>query len=154
MRFLLFPKPASFVDGEWPPLRRRLSAHRQWTFACAFAGVMTLLPSMQGFAQENSYVEDLSRQNLQVPSAGVSTDAAMGISDDSLPDAPLPAVKRSEDRNVPVAEPATGLSVSQGGRRLVPLKECPYDKTKAPECRVHWRQLLISSAIFLTWQNT
>jgi hypothetical protein len=47
-----------------------------------------------------------------------------------------------------------GLSVSPGGRHLVPLKECPYDKTKAPECRVHWRQLLISSAIFLTWQNT
>jgi hypothetical protein len=31
MRFLLFLKPESFADGEWPPLRRRLSGHRRWT---------------------------------------------------------------------------------------------------------------------------
>ena len=46
-----------------------------------------------------------------------------------------------------------GNHVSVAGAR-VPLKECPYDKTKARECRVHWRQLLISSAVFITWQNT
>lgn len=35
----------------------------------------------------------------------------------------------------------------------VPLNECPYDTTRARECRVHWRQLLISSAVFLTFQD-
>lgn len=36
----------------------------------------------------------------------------------------------------------------------MPLAGCPYDQTHAKECRVHWRQLLISSAVFITWQNT
>jgi hypothetical protein len=124
---------------------------------------MTLLPGVatayqpgQGFAQfaqEDSQSKSLS-QSSQVPPAGVSIDAVRGVPDDSLPDAPVPAAERSESSNFAVAEPAIELSVTRTGRPLVPLKECPYDKTKAPECRVHWRQLLISSAVFLAWQNT
>jgi hypothetical protein len=37
--------------------------------------------------------------------------------------------------------------------KTVPLQSCPFDTTHAPECRVHWKPLLISSAVFLTWQN-
>jgi hypothetical protein len=35
----------------------------------------------------------------------------------------------------------------------VTLQECPYDHTHAPECRVHVRQLVISSAVFNAFQN-
>jgi len=34
-----------------------------------------------------------------------------------------------------------------------PSKDCPYDETRARECRVHWRQLLFSSAVFITFEN-
>jgi hypothetical protein len=109
----------------------------------------------QDFVRENSHSGALlSRQNFQAPSAGVSSDAARRAFDDGLPDAPVPAAERNGDSSSGVAESAAGVSVSPGRRPLVPLKDCPYDKTKAPECRVHWRQLLISSAVFITWQNT
>lgn len=35
----------------------------------------------------------------------------------------------------------------------VPLRECPYDKTHAKSCRVHVRQLVISSIVFNAFQN-
>jgi hypothetical protein len=35
----------------------------------------------------------------------------------------------------------------------VPLGDCPYDQTHAPECRVHWGQLVISTTLFLTFLN-
>ena len=159
MRFPWFSKPASFADGEWPPLRRRLSAYHRWTLAC----LMTLLPSMaaayqpeQGFAQESSHIKELSRPNsaMQQPT-GFGSDQFGEISDDSLPDAPEPGVQRIDGGKFAVVSPATtGAVVSPSGRPLVPLKECPYDTTKARACRVHWRQLLISSAVFITWQNT
>jgi len=89
-----------------------------------------------------------------MPSPDFGSEAARGASEDGLPDAPVPAAEPSIGDNVAVAEAAFGVSVSPARRPLVPLKECPYDETKAKECRVHWRQLLISSAVFLTWQNT
>ena len=91
---------------------------------------------------------------MQQPT-GFGRDKVGDIADDSLPDAPEPGVQRIEGGNFAVVSPATtGAVVSPSGRPLVPLKECPYDTTKAKECRVHWRQLLISSAVFITWQNT
>ena len=35
----------------------------------------------------------------------------------------------------------------------ITLQQCPYDKTHSPACRVHWRQLLASSSLFLTFDN-
>jgi hypothetical protein len=87
-------------------------------------------------------------------SSSGGNEEARWSSDEGLPDAPGTAADRNGGSSSAVTKSATGVSVSPGGRPLVPLKECPYDKTKAPECRVHWRQLLISSAVFITWQNT
>ena len=33
------------------------------------------------------------------------------------------------------------------------LQECPYDKTHSRACKVHWGQLLISSSLFLAFDN-
>ena len=35
----------------------------------------------------------------------------------------------------------------------VTLQQCPYDETHARSCRVHWGQLTISTALFLTFLN-
>lgn len=48
---------------------------------------------------------------------------------------------------------SSGLGVIPNSSERVPLDRCPYDTTHARECRVHWKQLLISSAVFLTFQN-
>jgi hypothetical protein len=48
---------------------------------------------------------------------------------------------------------SSGFGVTPNSSGRVPLDQCPYDTTHARECRVHWKQLLISSAVFLTFQN-
>jgi hypothetical protein len=124
--------------------------------------MMSLLPGVAGayqggpgFAQEKLDRESLlNDRSYLMPSFEVGSEAARGASDNGLPDAPGFAGGRSEDSEFAVSGPAAGVSVSPAKKPLVALKECPYDETKAKECRVHWRQLLISSAVFLTWQNT
>jgi len=152
MRSLLFSKPVSFADGEWPPLRRRRSAHRLWIRVCGVAGALALLWSGsarayqlgQGYAQESFQAGSFSGPPFRFVVPKTGPEAVGGTSYDDLPDAPVPEGGRSA---------VAGGTVSVAGTS-VPLKECPYDKTSAPECRVHWRQLLISSAVFITWQNT
>jgi hypothetical protein len=83
-----------------------------------------------------------------------------------LPDAPAPAFEEpagpeGESTSL-VADPAflnpafaplgSGISHPVAGR--VPLNQCPYDQTHARECRMHWRQLIISSSVFNAFQNT
>jgi hypothetical protein len=74
-----------------------------------------------------------------------------------LPDAPDPASPEGEGPGAESwlvqpfavsssAPEAWGLEVSPNTSERVPLDQCPADKTGARECRVHWRQLLISSA--------
>src|SRR5437762_610746 len=111
---------------------------------------MSLLPCLAtsyqarpAFAQENPVLPP-------VFGSDVTTEASFA----DLPDAPGFARKPSESSNFAAPESTAAVSVAPPKRPLVPLNECPYDETKARECRVHWRQLLISSAMFLTWQNT
>ena len=40
------------------------------------------------------------------------------------------------------------------GRTYVALEDCPYDRTHALECRMHWKPMLLSSAIFNAFQNS
>jgi hypothetical protein len=47
----------------------------------------------------------------------------------------------------------SGFGVTPNSSERVPLDRCPYDETRARECRVHWKQLLISSAVFLSFQD-
>jgi hypothetical protein len=42
---------------------------------------------------------------------------------------------------------------SASGLTNVELKDCPYDKTHARECRMHWKQMLISSALYNAFEN-
>lgn len=68
-----------------------------------------------------------------------------------LPDAPQPQPPDStfDGAGAPVlpAQPSALPSSS------IPFENCPFDQTHARECRVHWRQLLIESAIYITFQN-
>ena len=152
MRFLLFSKSVSLADGAGPsPVRRRLSGRRPSTVAFAFAGLMTLL---SGVAQRPA---KLGR--IPPATSMLSPDLAARGSERNFLGQLARRASASWGNKARVASSQglsrpIGVSVSPAGRPLVPLKECPYDKTKAPECRVHWRQLLISSAVFLTWQNT
>jgi hypothetical protein len=68
------------------------------------------------------------------------------------PPAPLQFVAETNPVSLNFDSLAT-QPVRSPSKPYIPLEDCPYDKTKARECRVHWRQLLISSAVFLTWQN-
>jgi hypothetical protein len=62
----------------------------------------------------------------------------------ALPDAP--------DFAPEMTKPAVqGLTQSEGD--YVPLDQCPYDTSRARECRVHWRHLLISTSLFNAFQN-
>ena len=78
----------------------------------------------------------------------------------SLPDAPTPAFSTVETPGVESSSVEPFLDFSSGGRdplglgvtpnstERVPLYECPYDKSGARECRVHWRPLIISAVAF------
>jgi len=77
-----------------------------------------------------------------------------------LPDAPVPELASAPDgfgeppvSFQPTFEPylsaadPSSFGVTPNPER-VPLSECPYDKTRAKECRIHWAPLIISSAAF------
>ena len=82
---------------------------------------------------------------------GANSSSLLSVERDALPDGPVPQIDRAE---LPKESPhPTQLNVV-ATNNFVPLQNCPYDTTHAQECRVHWKPLLISSAVFLTWQNT
>ncbi len=95
----------------------------------------------------------------EIPSDAATTPRTV------LPDAPEPAVDTlptpaGESSSLRPGLPALdlspdswGLEVSPNSSERVPLEQCPRDETRARECRVHWRQLLITSAVFNTFQN-
>lgn len=87
--------------------------------------------------------------------------AVPAISSPEIPDAPIPAVQSIPDSSsttnatlvrhlapplVPGIEPATA-------RPHIELKDCPYDETRASECRMHWKPMLIESAAFNAFEN-
>jgi len=46
-----------------------------------------------------------------------------------------------------------GAGIGPPARPYVPLNQCPFDHTHARECRVHVKDLVIESSIFLAFQN-
>src|SRR5438477_2998916 len=118
-----------------------------------------------GTSVGNQSAKAQSRTNGPEVALAVSSPADEVPADTSapqavLPDAPAPAFE-------PAAAPLAGSSslqpaisapnlspdswsidVAPNSSESVPLNQCPYDKTGARECRVHWRQLLLSSAAF------
>ena len=53
----------------------------------------------------------------------------------------------------PASTPARTAKTQVVSNSEVTLRECPYDRTDARICRVHWGQLIISSVIFNAFQN-
>jgi Lipid A 3-O-deacylase (PagL) len=78
-----------------------------------------------------------------------------------LPEAPEPAfIPQGESSSLqasfsfdPSLPGSWAVDIAPNSPERVALKDCPTDTTHARECRVHWRQLLISSAVFNAFQN-
>lgn len=118
------------------------------------------LPSVLAQSETSAIPPAPSNSASAAETAAASPDASPA----ELPDAPSPAseaapVSVDESSSVsaapdPLGFPdAEGFGVSPGIAARVPLNQCPYDTTHAKECRVHWRQLLITSAVFNAFQN-
>jgi hypothetical protein len=76
------------------------------------------------------------------------------VSPIDLPDAPLPESAVAAGPRRTEAIPAGSMAgVQPGYPRRVPLDECPFDRTGAPECRVHWRQLMLEAIAYDAFQN-
>lgn len=46
-----------------------------------------------------------------------------------------------------------GPAVEPSARGYVPLEDCPSDETRARECRMHWKPMLLESAVFNAFEN-
>ena len=123
----------------------------------------------QGFAAEVAQ----SPTNGQEAALAAFSDWTVNSFDDSanpsavLPDAPEPAFNPGRDPSPPpdfsssqpgfAFDPGMpgpwGVEVAPNSSERVPLSQCPYDKTHARECRVHWRPLLLSSVAFTAFLN-
>jgi hypothetical protein len=116
------------------------------------------------WAQTAAQGEDLAAAKTAAPS--ISMAEARRPQAAELPDAPAPEfnVTASPGEDSGSLPPdfdfihgsmldSSGFGVTPNSSGRVPLDQCPYDTTRARECRVHWKQLLISSAVFLTFQN-
>jgi hypothetical protein len=80
--------------------------------------------------------------------------ASSSLSSVDLPDAPLPESAMAAGPRRTEATPAAGTAgVQPEYPRRVPLDQCPFDRTGARECRVHWRHLMIEAAAYDTFQN-
>jgi hypothetical protein len=119
----------------------------------ALFGTVALFFSVAGEPSAWAQAVNTSDQPARTLPSELGVGAVAANAEDDLPDAPMPDVE-SNSSGYSSADLVGNASVLNTGKPQVALQECPYDQTKAPECRVHWRQLLISSAVFITWQNT
>jgi hypothetical protein len=96
-----------------------------------------------------------------IPAIEKATPEASRSLSASMPDAPAPAdsapeiTSDSQNAGYQAFEPAGryGSVVSTRAPGYVSLDQCPGDITHARSCRVHWRQLLISTSVFNVFQN-
>jgi hypothetical protein len=132
--------------------------------------LVLIIISLFGFTRSNESAwaqaagqgEDLAAKEAPVPLIPAMTEAARQQAAE-LPDAPTPefdlAASTAEDSgslpagfDFSMVNPS-GFGVTPNSSERVPLDRCPYDETRARECRVHWKQLLISSAVFMSFQD-
>ena len=110
--------------------------------------------------------------------SGASSSAQPEIAD--LPDAPIATTSSDQARDAalkthrpvvdyyssslvtealianPIAElpDAMDFPAPQGPQRqYVPLKDCPTDETRARECRMHWKPMLLETALYNAFEN-
>jgi hypothetical protein len=96
----------------------------------------------------------------------------------NLPDAPLPLqVSSAADHTLRLSKPVVIYSSSRAGEALpdiglgnlpeaavprvarqfpqsyVPLVDCPSDETRARECRMHWKPMLLETVLYNAFEN-
>jgi hypothetical protein len=138
--------------------RKYLSSVFWMLLACAIAG------SQLARAQEESLPASSATNGVALPSSEAAPTPPADLPDapDAATPAPLTASSGSStsdsstvaaDLAAWAAEPASSIAVTPGQLSRVPLNQCPFDTTRARECRVHWHQLIISSSLFNAFQN-
>lgn len=84
------------------------------------------------------------------PAENISPDA-------SLPDEPGVVDSAKESSSLqPVFAPGTAMDPAVQpafSGTYVSLQDCPYDKTRARECRIHWGPMLIESSLYNAFEN-
>ena len=106
---------------------------------------------------------------LPAPDLPAAHQRLANLPDSDLPDAPdapvlastanfVFATRPTSDSNSAIdvlpSDPALAMAwVQKGLGTPVPLNQCPYDETKARECRVHWHQLIIEGSLYNAFQD-
>ena len=87
---------------------------------------------------------------LHRPSVDAETTSVAGVSYSDASVYPFSSDPLSSDAS---SSDSASVAVSPSGHTSVELKDCPYDRTHASLCRMHWKNLAISSTTFLAIQN-
>jgi hypothetical protein len=82
--------------------------------------------------------------------------AAVATAEDDLPYAPVPNVDltaASAHSGMAFGYPAMSAAFVAPQSGEVTLKDCPYDTTHSPVCKMHWHQMIIEASLYLAFQN-
>lgn len=138
--------PSRGLTGEVSALRVALRTSLHYSLRRQFLALCLVLISagaslpLRGQAIEDRLLPDAPSPQT---SAAALAFSSSGYKIPDIPDLPVPSV--AGPSALPATRPANASAVT--------LRECPYDRTHAPECRVHVRQLVISSVLFNAFQN-
>jgi Lipid A 3-O-deacylase (PagL) len=124
---------------------------------CAWAGWNQFARAQDAAHGQELHVADLSSAPAAVPGITAAGNA-------ELPNAPAPQfvtepigpAESSSREGLDFsggAPEAWNFAVTPNSSERVPLSQCPTDTTRARECRVHWRSLIIESSVFNAFQN-
>jgi len=101
-------------------------------------------------AATNAAQTIFSTFNSSIANEGISIGGSTSVQEvkKEFPDAPAPigAANSMETARASAIQPSIR-------RAYVPLDECPYDETRARECRMHWGQMLIESMLFNAFED-
>jgi Lipid A 3-O-deacylase (PagL) len=125
-------------------------------YGCGFT-VASARAQSAARGEEATATEPAERHPVALP------DAPRSLPSD-LPDAPAPAFRLvdaptdessslSSNPDLNGSPDSWSLEVAPASSERVPLSECPSDTTRARECRVHWKHLIITSSVFNAFQN-
>jgi hypothetical protein len=144
----VFPLPSLRLRAcelrRMPGMRRRMAV-----VLLIFAGIPQL-------SLENGHAQAAQEPIADSAAFEVSTeervaDGPLGAPDQDLVNVPgrlgLPVVAE------PMSRPDGSLLFVTPPYQAGLLQNCPYDRTKARECRVHWHQLVISTVLFNAFEN-
>ena len=138
---------------------------RDCVFSVILAALFGLLGGKEpGWAQSRNSVPRMAAAESSSSNSATLPDAPLAARVE-LPDAPAPAFQPGDTTGhessslqpdfdfISGAPESWSLEVNPNSQERVPLNQCPTDTTRARECRVHWRQLIITSALFNAFQN-